>query len=97
MLYIIRLEDAPKDLAERNKRDAESRFQRTLERKLGGPDAVIQAYQAWRNAEETSEYELSDSQIGLVKQWLSAASQAQTEGFRELGESEAYFDIRLQC
>lgn len=95
MHYMIRLEDAPNDLAERTRRDAEARFQRTLERKLGGPDAVVHAYQAWKNAEETAEHELSEAQITLVKQWIAAASQAQTEGFRELGESEAYFDIRL--
>lgn len=96
MSYTIHLEDAPKDLAERNKRDAELRFQRTLERRLGGPDGVIHAYQAWKNAEETSEHELNEIQISLIKQWISAAMQAQTEGFRELGECEAYFAIRLE-
>lgn len=40
MTYITTLQDAPSEITDRAKRDAEERFRKTLERALGGPDAV---------------------------------------------------------
>ncbi|MCQ9616674.1 hypothetical protein L1889_08085 [Paenalcaligenes niemegkensis] len=96
MSYTITLQDAPSDISERAKKDAEYRFQRTLQRSLGEPDEVVASYMAWQNAEETAESELSPEEITLAKRWIAAATKAQQDGFRELGESEAYFEIRVE-
>lgn len=95
MPYTINLQDAPTDITERAKQNAEARFQKTLERALGSPEDVVLAYQAWQMAEETDEAELSAEDIKLAKQWIAAATKAQTEGFRDLGESEAFFEINI--
>lgn len=95
MSYTISLQDAPSGITEQAKAEAEHRFQRTLERALGTEEEVIEAYRAWQTAEETAETELSNEEITLVKRWIAAATRAQHDGFRELGESEAYFEIRV--
>lgn len=95
MAYTITLQDAPSEITDRAKENAEARFQKTLERALGSPEDVVIAYQAWKMAEETAEAELSVEDIKLAKQWIAAATKAQTEGFRDLGESEAYFEINI--
>lgn len=96
MSYTISLQDAPSGITERAKSEAEYRFQRTLERALGTEEEVIEAYRAWQTAEETAETELSNEEITLVKRWIAAATRAQQDGFRELGESEAYFEIKVE-
>ncbi|AZV93609.1 hypothetical protein [Kerstersia gyiorum] len=96
MPYIITLQDAPTELPERARTDAESRFRRTLERALGGPDAVADTYRAWQQAEEASEMEMRPEDIALAKKWITAAMRARNEGFRDLGECEAYFEVRLE-
>lgn len=94
-MYAIALQDAPSNIPERTRLDAENRFQKTLERALGGPENVIAAYRAWQTAEETSDLELSDEHIAQVKKWLFAAQKARNEGLRELGETEAWFEVRV--
>lgn len=94
--YTITLQDAPADIPEKARRDAEQRFQRTLERALGGPDAVIAAYKAWQTAEDTAESEMAPEDVDLVKRWIAAAGRAQSDGFRDLGESEAWFEVRVE-
>lgn len=95
MTYTITLEDAPTDITDRAKRDAVDRFRRTLERALGGPDAVILAYRAWQQLEETTDDETSVEDIALAKQWITVATRARNDGFRDLGETEAYFEVRM--
>ena len=59
-MYTVTLEGySESSLPERARREAEDRFRRTLERSLGGPEAVTAAYKAWQNAEETSESEFA--------------------------------------
>jgi len=94
-MYQINLQDPPSDLPDRARTDAENRFQRTLERALGGPENVITAYQAWQTAEETSEAEMSDEEISMAKKWMTAASRARNDGLRDLGETEAWFEVRV--
>lgn len=76
--------------------DAEQRFRRTLERALGGPDAVLATYRAWQNAEDTAESEMSADDVALAKKWITAAGRAQSDGFRDLGECEAWFEVRVE-
>lgn len=94
-MYTITLQDPPSDITERARSDAENRFQRTLERALGGPENLTAAYRAWQTAEETSEAEMSIEDIAMAKKWLAAASRARNDGLRDLGETEAWFEVRL--
>ncbi|ROT44307.1 hypothetical protein [Pusillimonas sp. NJUB218] len=94
-MYTITLQDPPSDIPERTLNDAQNRFQKTLERALGGPENVIAAYRAWQTAEETSETEMSDEDIAMAKKWLVAASRARNDGLRDLGETEAWFEVKL--
>ena len=94
-MYSITLNDPPSETPERARKDAENRYQKTLERALGGPDEVIVAYRAWQTAEETSEAEMSEEDISMAKKWLTATSRARNDGLRDLGETEAWFEVRL--
>ena len=96
MTYTITLQDAPADITDRARRDAVERFRRTLERALGGPDAVTLAYRAWQQLEETAADETSMEDIALAKQWITVATRARNDGFRDLGETEAYFEVRIE-
>lgn len=95
MSIIITLEDCPQSITDQAKQNAEYRFQRVLERQLGESDIIIQTYKAWQNAMEVDESELSKTDKSLALQWIAAATKAQLEGLKELGECEAYFDIRI--
>ena len=96
MTYIITLQDAPSEITGQGRRDAEERFRRTLERALGGPDAVALAYKAWQQAEETAETEMSAEDMALTRQWIAAASRARNDGLRDLGEAGAYFEGKME-
>nr|MBF0685376.1 hypothetical protein [Pseudomonas sp.] len=96
MPYLISLEDFP-EISEKHRQEAERRFRRTLERALGGEDAVIPAYKAWQAAEDSSESELTADEMALARRWLAAAGRARNEGFNGLGEApEAYFEVRVE-
>jgi len=96
MSYTVFLEDFP-EISDKHRQEAERRFRRTLERALGGEEAVIPAYKAWQAAEESSESELTPDELALAKRWLVAAGRARNEGFSGLGEApEAYFEVRLE-
>lgn len=96
MPYTVLLEDFP-ELSDKHRQEAERRFRRTLERALGGEDAVVPAYKAWQAAEESSESELTADEMALAKRWLAAAGRARNDGFTGLGEApEAYFEVRLE-
>jgi hypothetical protein len=96
MSYIVVLEDFP-EISDKHRQEAERRFRRTLERALGGEDAVVPAYKAWQAAEESSETDLTTDEATLARRWLVAAGRARNEGFTGLGEApEAYFEVRLE-
>lgn len=96
MTYTITLEDCPYSITEQAKHKAEATFQRILERQLGEPEDVLQVYKAWQNAMETDESELSAHEKALAQKWAETINKAQVAGLSELGECEAYFDIRIQ-
>lgn len=96
MTYTITLQDAPAEITERAQRDAEERFRKTLERALGGPDIVPAAHRAWQATEDTAESEMSAEDVALAKQWIAAATRARNDGFRDLGETEAWFEVRME-
>ena len=95
-MYTITLEDCPSSVTEQAKLNAEYRFQRVLERAFKEPEEVLFAYRTWQYAMESDESELSENDMVLAKRWLDVASKAQQEGLRDLGECEAYFDIRVE-
>lgn len=94
-MYTITLQDAPADIPEKARQEAEQRFRRTLERALGGPDAVLAAYRAWQTAEDTAESEMSADDLALAKRWIAAAGRARGDAFQALGETEAWFEVRM--
>lgn len=95
-MYTITLQDAPTDLPHQAQHDAEQRFTRTLERALGGPDAVLEAFRAWQAAEDVAQDEMTPDDLALAKRWIAATSKARNDGLREIGEAEAWFEVRLE-
>jgi len=90
--YIVRLADYPHPATDAVK-VAEQRFQRELDRQLGGK--VVQALHAFQNASESSETDLTRNEMALAKRWMKAYDAARTSGFRDLGDTdEAFFDVR---
>ncbi|MFM9923398.1 hypothetical protein VLK31_10435 [Variovorax sp. H27-G14] len=90
--YTVRLADYAHPGADAAK-VAEQRFRREIDRQLGA-DAVA-ALRAFQNASESSESDLSRSEIALAKRWAKAYDAARTAGFRDLGDTdEAFFDVR---
>lgn len=96
MTYTITLQDAPAEITERAWRDAEDQFRRTLERALGGSNAVLAAHRAWQATEDTVETEMAAEDVALAKQWIAAATRARNDGFWDLGETEAWFEVRME-
>lgn len=95
-MYSITLQDAPADIPEKARQEAERKFQRTLERALGGPDAVLDAYRAWAAAEDTAADEMSPEDVALAKRWIAAARRARDDAFQQMGETEAWFEVRVE-
>ncbi|HEX2518399.1 MAG TPA: hypothetical protein VHK04_02535 [Castellaniella sp.] len=96
-MYTITLQDAPTNLPDKARQDAEQRFRRTLERTLGGAEQTLAAYQAWSMAEDTAESEMAPEDVVLAKQWIAAAGRARGDAFQSMGETEAWFEVRVEC
>ncbi|WP_286185419.1 hypothetical protein [Acidovorax cavernicola] len=74
-------------------RVAEQRFRRELEKQLGAD--VLPAMRAFQNASESSDTDLTKSEIALAARWVKAYDAARTAGFRDLGDTdEAYFEVK---
>lgn len=95
MTYTIILQDAPTDITDRARREAEERFGKALERALGGPGAMPLAYRAWQQTEDAVETGISAEDMMLAKHWIAAATRARNDGFRDFGESIAAQDVAL--
>ena len=75
---------------------AELRFIKELERSLGSADAVVDVYRAWRDACECEASELCPLTSGLAVKWPKAFDLAQRAGLKNIGESDAHFELRLE-
>lgn len=64
-------------------------------RAFSDPEDLQHAYQTWQSAMDSDESELSEDDKALAKRWVDVASKAQMGGPKELGECEAYFEIRI--
>lgn len=92
--YLVRLE-AGSSLPAQERMRAETRFSAALEKALGGPDRVVEAYRAFQVAAE-AEDEVSSEIAALAKAWQRAVGLAEQAGTRDFGEGlDAYFEIRL--
>ncbi|WP_343820168.1 hypothetical protein [Castellaniella daejeonensis] len=96
IMYTITLQDAPADITELARAHAEHIFRRTLERALGGPEQVLAAYKAWTTAEDTAEDEMAPEDVALAKRWIAAAGRARGDAFQAMGETEAWFEVRIE-
>lgn len=74
---------------------AELRVIKELDRGLGGVEAVVETYRAWRDACECDASELSASTASLAVKWPKAFETAQRAGLKNIGESDAHFEIHL--
>lgn len=74
---------------------AEIRFIKDLERTLGGADAVVAVYRAWQEASESEASELSPETSSLAVKWPKAFDTAQRAGLKNIGESDAHFELHL--
>ena len=75
---------------------AEIRFIKELERSLGTADGVVAVYSAWSDASESDASELSAEISNLAMKWLKAFDAAQRLGLKNIGESDAHFEVRVE-
>lgn len=74
-------------------RVAEQRFRRELEKQLGAD--VLPVMRAFQNASESSDTDLTKTEIALAARWIKAYDAARKAGFRDLGDTdEAYFEVK---
>jgi len=74
-------------------RVAEQRFRRELEKQLGAD--VLPVMRAFQNASESSDTDLTKTEIALAARWIKAYDTARKAGFRDLGDTdEAYFEVK---
>lgn len=93
--YTVALRDYP-ELPPRERCAAETRYTRTLERKLGGPEVVAEALRAVMQFEESDGSDASAEDLAMARQWTRAAQAAREAGYQGLGEVDgAYFEVRL--
>lgn len=72
---------------------AEQRFRRELEKQLGAD--VLPVMRAFQNASESSDTDLTKTEIALAARWIKAYDAARKAGFRDLGDTdEAYFEVK---
>ncbi|RYX97021.1 MAG: hypothetical protein EOO28_04510 [Comamonadaceae bacterium] len=84
------------DLPSAERMASEIRFIRQLEKALGGADGVLSVYGAWRDASESEPGELSAATSSLAIKWPKAFDAAQRAGLKNIGESEAHFEMRVE-
>jgi hypothetical protein len=75
---------------------AEVRFIKELERSLASEDEVVKVYRAWREASECEASELSADTSSLAVRWPKAFDKAQRNGLKNIGESDAHFELQLE-
>lgn len=75
---------------------AEARFIKEIERALGGADAVVAVYRAWREASENEATEVRQETWALAAQWAKAFETAQRAGLKNIGEGDAHFELQLE-
>ena len=75
---------------------AELRFIKELERSLGTAEAVVDVYRAWCDAGESEASELSVETSNLAVKWPKAFDAAQRLGLKNIGESDAHFEVRVE-
>ena len=51
---------------------------------------------AWTTAEDTAENEMAPEDVALAKRWIAAAGRARGDAFQAMGETEAWFEVRIE-
>ena len=91
----ITFQDFP-EIPEATRLKAEDQYRRALEKALGGPEEVEQAYRACLSVSESGNDQLGNEEVAQASKWQKASDLARQAGFRSLGESaEAYFEFKL--
>ena len=93
-LFTVALRDFP-DLPVKDRMSAEARYVKTLERQLGGHDAVADTLRQVMALEESDGGDVGPEAIAVVNRWAKAANAARQAGYQGLAEVEgAYFEVR---
>ncbi|MBI2726218.1 MAG: hypothetical protein HYX42_08215 [Polaromonas sp.] len=74
---------------------AEMRFIKELDKSLGGSEAVVATFMAWKEACDCDAAELSSDIASLAVRWPKAFEAAQRAGLKNIGEGEAHFELHL--
>ncbi len=98
-LYPVSLQDYP-DLPDAEHERAQRCYARTLERKLGGAQAVYDILSVLQNLEDAPPDDLAPEQItelqALYRHWQQATRAALEAGLQGLGGAEAcFFEVQL--
>lgn len=92
--YCVALIDAPSSLPSDARIAAVSRYARELERSLGAPDKVAEAFRIVSNLEGISIISAED--VAAVDAWQKAVAIARDRALSVIGDvDEAYFEVRL--
>jgi len=91
--YVVSLEHVtPMPAAERI--SAELTFIKELDKSLGGSEAVVTTFLAWKEACESDAAELSSDVASLAVKWPKAFESAQRAGLKNIGD-DAHFELHL--
>lgn len=92
--YTVALIDAPSSLPADVRIASENRYARELERALGVPEQVADAFRIVSNLEGISIVSADD--LVVVDGWQKAAAAARDRALSAIGDvNEAYFEVRL--
>ena len=95
MSYTVQLVKWP-ELAEADRRAAESRFKRALEEKLGGASHVPRCYRAFMNAANSRADTIPTAEAQDAAAYIIAQNAADKAGFDGLGHFDgAHFEVFL--
>lgn len=96
MPYTVTLVDFHGDLPDSARKEAEERFRRTLDAKLGGAENFPYHFRAFTNAAESEANQLGRPEAEAAAAYMVAHHLAVQAGLRGLGDAdEAYFEVRL--
>ncbi|MGJ7544646.1 hypothetical protein [Variovorax sp. LT1R16] len=94
MTYTVTLVDYPDDLSDEERQDAEARYRRAFEAKLGGAMNVPHCYRAFTHAADADQLGKADAEAAAA--YMVARHLGVQAGFQGLGYShEAFFEVRL--
>lgn len=95
-LFRVALCDYP-DLSDEQRTRAETRYARTLERQLGGQEAVCQHLSLLQHLEDAPPEDITEDAKAAYHRWAKAVRAAAEVGMQGLGaEDGCFFEVLLE-